>query len=144
MSAPSLLARELPAQFRGLRTEPPISQVAEDLVEAIASDDVQSAREAHTAIDRGLKTGRERPSGILAREMLREILLDLFPLALVLAVLLNAAGRAPRLSAASTWNRQSAVGTASRRSPPLVALQPEGARAVALPPARKEARDGQP
>jgi hypothetical protein len=76
--------------------------------------------------------------------MLREILPDLFFLALVLAFILSASGRAPRATTASKWSRRKAVSTASRRRPSSVALQPEGARAVALPPAREEARHEQP
>jgi hypothetical protein len=74
--------------------------------------------------------------------MLREILPDL--VALVLAFILCAKERAPRPSTASRWNRRKTARTASRRCPPSVALQPEGASAVALLPAREETPDEQP
>ena len=50
-----------------------LAHLADDLAEAIAEGDVQSAQEAHTAIGRGLETASEQPSRIvdLARERAR-------------------------------------------------------------------------
>lgn len=47
-----------------------LAHLADDLAEAIAEGDVQGAREAHTAIGRGLETASEQPTGVidLARE----------------------------------------------------------------------------
>jgi hypothetical protein len=81
--------------------------------------------------------------------MLREILPDLFLLALSLALLLTrsvrstAANRAPVRSAASPRSRRSAARTASRRRLASVARQPEGARCTSLAPAREETPHGQ-
>jgi hypothetical protein len=50
-----------------------LAHLADELAEAIVDGDVQSAREAHSAIGRGLETASEQPSGVvdLARERAR-------------------------------------------------------------------------
>jgi hypothetical protein len=50
-----------------------LAHLADDLADAIAEGDVQSARQAHTAIGRGLETASEQPSTVvdLARERAR-------------------------------------------------------------------------
>jgi hypothetical protein len=50
-----------------------LAHLADDLADAIAGGDVQGARQAHTAIGRGLETASEQPSGVvdLARERAR-------------------------------------------------------------------------
>ncbi len=50
-----------------------LANLAGDLAEAIAKDDVQGARQAHSALGRGLESANEQPSTVvdLARERAR-------------------------------------------------------------------------
>ncbi len=50
-----------------------LAHLADNLAEAIAEGDVQTAREAHSAIGRGLETANEHPTAVvdLARERAR-------------------------------------------------------------------------
>jgi hypothetical protein len=57
----------------GLAALEDLAHLADDLAEALAEGDVQGAREAHTAIGRGLETASDQPLGVvdLARERAR-------------------------------------------------------------------------